>query len=85
MRAWYEGQLTEKLNEFILYALFIGGQLVDWPQYMHSFKKYRCHRNHFGLMDEHPEMDINTNAAQKILVEKIAFEDIQFSYPTRKV
>ena len=82
----HEGQLAaEKLNEFILYALFIGGSIGGLASvYAQLQKAIGATETIFGLMDEHPEMDINTNAAQKILVEKIAFEDIQFSYPTRK-
>ena len=82
----HEGQLAaEKLNEFILYALFIGGSIGGLASvYAQLQKAIGATETIFGLMDEHPEMDINTDAAQKILVEKIAFEDIQFSYPTRK-
>ena len=82
----HEGQLAaEKLNEFILYALFIGGSIGGLASvYAQLQKAIGATETIFGLMDEHPEMDINTAAAQKILVEKIAFENIQFSYPTRK-
>ena len=82
----HEGQLAaEKLNEFILYALFIGGSIGGLASvYAQLQKAIGATETIFGLMDEHPEMEINTDAAQKILVEKIAFEDIQFSYPTRK-
>ena len=82
----HDGQLAaEKLNEFILYALFIGGSIGGLASvYAQLQKAIGATETIFGLMDEHPEMDINTDAAQKILVEKIAFEDIQFSYPTRK-
>jgi len=82
----HEGQLAaEKLNEFILYALFIGGSIGGLASvYAQLQKAIGATETIFGLMDEHPEMDINTDAAQKILVEKIAFENIQFSYPTRK-
>ena len=82
----HEGQLAaEKLNEFILYALFIGGSIGGLASvYAQLQKAIGATETIFGLMDEHPEMDINTDAAQKILVEKIVFENIQFSYPTRK-
>jgi len=82
----HEGQLAaEKLNEFILYALFIGGSIGGLASvYAQLQKAIGATETIFALMDEHPEMDINTAAAQKILVEKIAFENIQFSYPTRK-
>ena len=82
----HEGQLAaEKLNEFILYALFIGGSIGGLASvYAQLQKAIGATETIFGLMDEHPEMDINTDAAQKILVEKIAFKNIQFSYPTRK-
>lgn len=82
----HEGQLAaEKLNEFILYALFIGGSIGGLASvYAQLQKAIGATETIFGLMDEHPEMDINTDAAKKILVDKIAFKNIQFSYPTRK-
>ena len=81
----HEGQLAgEKLNEFILYALFIGGSIGGLASvYAQLQKAIGATETIFNLMEETPEMDINSENAASIDVSKVAFSKVNFSYPTR--
>ena len=81
----HEGQLAgEKLNEFILYALFIGGSIGGLASvYAQLQKAIGATETIFNLMEETPEMDINSESAASIDVSKVAFSKVNFSYPTR--
>ncbi len=81
----HEGQLAgEKLNEFILYALFIGGSIGGLASvYAQLQKAIGATETIFNLMEENPEMDINSENAASIDVSKVAFSKVNFSYPTR--
>ena len=79
----HEGQLAgEKLNEFILYALFIGGSIGGLASvYAQLQKAIGATETIFNLMEENPEMDINSENAASIDVSKVAFSKVNFSYP----
>ena len=81
----HEGQLAgEKLNEFILYALFIGGSIGGLASvYAQLQKAIGATETIFNLMEETPEMDINSENVESIDVSKVAFSKVNFSYPTR--
>ena len=81
----HEGQLAgEKLNEFILYALFIGGSIGGLASvYAQLQKAIGATETIFNLMEETPEMDINSENAVSIDVSNVAFSKVNFSYPTR--
>lgn len=80
----HEGELAaDKLNEFILYALFIGGSIGGLASvYAQLQKAVGATETIFCLMDEEPELvgGEDVTAAQ---VEGISFEEVQFSYPSR--
>ena len=80
----HEGELAaDKLNEFILYALFIGGSIGGLASvYAQLQKAVGATETIFSLMEEQPELvsGYDVSAAQ---VEGISFKDVQFSYPSR--
>lgn len=80
----HEGELAaDKLNEFILYALFIGGSIGGLASvYAQLQKAVGATETIFNLMDEEPELvgGEDVTAAQ---VEGISFKEVQFSYPSR--
>ena len=80
----HEGELAaDKLNEFILYALFIGGSIGGLASvYAQLQKAVGATETIFSLMDEEPELvgGEDVTAAQ---VEGISFKEVQFSYPSR--
>jgi len=80
----HEGELAaDKLNEFILYALFIGGSIGGLASvYAQLQKAVGATETIFSLMDEEPELvsGEDVTAAQ---VEGISFNEVQFSYPSR--
>lgn len=80
----HEGELAaDKLNEFILYALFIGGSIGGLASvYAQLQKAVGATETIFSLMEEEPELvgGEDVTAAQ---VEGISFKEVQFSYPSR--
>lgn len=80
----HEGELAaDKLNEFILYALFIGGSIGGLASvYAQLQKAVGATETIFSLMDEEPELvgGEDVTAAQ---VEGMSFKEVQFSYPSR--
>ncbi len=81
----HEGQLAgEKLNEFILYALFIGGSIGGLASvYAQLQKAIGATETIFDLMEETPEMEISNEEKSSVDVSRIAFNQVNFSYPTR--
>jgi ABC-type multidrug transport system fused ATPase/permease subunit len=81
----HEGQLAgEKLNEFILYALFIGGSIGGLASvYAQLQKAIGATETIFDLMEETPEMEISNEEKSSVDVLRIAFNQVNFSYPTR--
>ena len=80
----HEGELAaDKLNEFILYALFIGGSIGGLASvYAQLQKAVGATETIFSLMDEEPELvpGEDITAAQ---VQGISFKEVEFSYPSR--
>jgi len=81
----HEGELAaDKLNEFILYALFIGGSIGGLASvYAQLQKAVGATETIFSLMDEEKEMEQSVENPTSIQIEGISFKDINFSYPTR--
>ncbi|MCH1533574.1 MAG: ATP-binding cassette domain-containing protein [Schleiferiaceae bacterium] len=81
----HEGELAaEKLNEFILYALFIGGSIGGLANvYAQLQKAIGATETIFGLLDETVEMEPNKEPKAPIEVGSISMKDVKFSYPTR--
>lgn len=83
----HEGQLAaDKLNEFILYALFIGGSIGGLANvYAQLQKAIGATETIFGLMEEEAEMEAGAQgeAKAKAEVESIRFDGVNFSYPSR--
>lgn len=81
----HEGELAaEKLNEFILYALFIGGSIGGLANvYAQLQKAIGATETIFGLLDETVEMEPNKEPQAPIEVGSISMKDVKFSYPTR--
>lgn len=82
----HEGTLAaEKLNEFILYALFIGGSIGGLASvYAQLQKAIGATETIFELMGEEVEMDPKAEVAHsKVAIGELDFKKVQFSYPTR--
>jgi len=81
----HEGELAaEKLNEFILYALFIGGSIGGLANvYAQLQKAIGATETIFGLLDETVEMEPVQAPAAAIEIGSIAMNEVKFSYPTR--
>ena len=80
----HEGELAaDKLNEFILYALFIGGSIGGLASvYAQLQKAVGATETIFSLMDEEPEL-VGVEDVAAAQVEGISFKEVQFSYPSR--
>ena len=80
----HEGELAaDKLNEFILYALFIGGSIGGLASvYAQLQKAVGATETIFSLMDEEPELESSEDVAAA-QVAGISFKEVQFSYPSR--
>lgn len=81
----HEGQLAEdKLNEFILYALFIGGSIGGLASvYAQLQKAIGATETIFGLMEEPLEMPVERKEVAPVEIGTLAFKNVKFSYPTR--
>jgi len=81
----HDGQLAEdKLNEFILYALFIGGSIGGLASvYAQLQKAIGATETIFGLMEEPLEMPVDHQEVDPVEIGTLAFNDVRFSYPTR--
>jgi ABC-type multidrug transport system fused ATPase/permease subunit len=81
----HNGQLqAEKLNEFILYALFIGGSIGGLANvYAQLQKAVGATETIFSLLDEEVEFLEEEGTSAKIEVGAIKFDQVRFSYPSR--
>ena len=81
----HDGQLAEdKLNEFILYALFIGGSIGGLASvYAQLQKAIGATETIFGLMEEPLEMPVEHQDVDPVEIGTLVFKDVRFSYPTR--
>ncbi len=80
----HEGELAaDKLNEFILYALFIGGSIGGLASvYAQLQKAVGATETIFSLMDEEPEL-VMEKMLPPAQVEGISFKEVQFFIPSR--
>jgi ABC-type multidrug transport system fused ATPase/permease subunit len=81
----HSGELAaEKLNEFILYALFIGGSIGGLANvYAQLQKAVGATETIFGLLDEQPEFDEGELEKANVEVGTLRATDLKFSYPSR--
>lgn len=81
----HEGQLAEeKLNEFILYALFIGGSIGGLASvYAQLQKAIGATETIFGLMEEELEMPVEAKSTEAVELADIRFNEVKFNYPSR--
>lgn len=81
----HDGQLAEeKLNEFILYALFIGGSIGGLASvYAQLQKAIGATETIFGLMEEELEMPVEAKSTEAVELGDIRFNEVKFNYPSR--
>lgn len=83
----HDGELAaEKLNEFILYALFIGGSISGLASvYSQLQKAVGATETIFDLLDEKSEYVNEEDLARDVEVPQgdLKVENLQFSYPSR--
>ena len=81
----HNGELAgDKLNEFILYALFIGGSIGGLASvYAQLQKAIGATETIFDLMEEQTEMTIDRVETEAVEIGDIAFDQVEFSYPSR--
>lgn len=81
----HNGELAgDKLNEFILYALFIGGSIGGLASvYAQLQKAIGATETIFDLMEEQTEMTVDRVEKEAVEIGDIAFDQVEFSYPSR--
>tara|TARA_B100000780_G_scaffold188168_1_gene132226 strand:+ start:1924 stop:3744 length:1821 start_codon:yes stop_codon:yes gene_type:complete len=81
----HNGELAgDKLNEFILYALFIGGSIGGLASvYAQLQKAIGATETIFDLMEEQTEMTVDRVETEAVEIGDIAFDQVGFSYPSR--
>ena len=81
----HNGELAgDKLNEFILYALFIGGSIGGLASvYAQLQKAIGATETIFDLMEEQTEMAVDRIETEAVEIGDIAFDQVEFSYPSR--
>ena len=81
----HNGELAgDKLNEFILYALFIGGSIGGLASvYAQLQKAIGATETIFDLMEEQTEMAVDRIETEAVEIGDIAFDQGEFSYPSR--
>lgn len=81
----HNGELAgDKLNEFILYALFIGGSIGGLASvYAQLQKAIGATETIFDLMEEQTEMAVDRVESEAVEIGDIAFDQVEFSYPSR--
>ena len=81
----HNGELAgDKLNEFILYALFIGGSIGGLASvYAQLQKAIGATETIFDLMEEQTEMTVDRVETEAVEIGDIAFDQVEFSYPSR--
>ena len=81
----HDGELAaDKLNEFILYALFIGGSIGGLASvYAQLQKAIGATETIFDLMEEQTEMIVDRVETLAVEIGDIVFNQVEFSYPSR--
>ena len=81
----HNGELAaDKLNEFILYALFIGGSIGGLASvYAQLQKAIGATETIFDLMEEQTEMIVDRVETVAVEIGDIVFNQVKFSYPSR--
>lgn len=81
----HNGELAaDKLNEFILYALFIGGSIGGLASvYAQLQKAIGATETIFDLMEEQTEMIVDRVETLAVEIGDIVFNQVEFSYPSR--
>jgi ABC-type multidrug transport system fused ATPase/permease subunit len=81
----HNGELAaDKLNEFILYALFIGGSIGGLASvYAQLQKAIGATETIFDLMEEQTEMTVDRVETVAVEIGDIVFNQVEFSYPSR--
>ena len=81
----HDGELAaDKLNEFILYALFIGGSIGGLASvYAQLQKAIGATETIFDLMEEQTEMIVDRVETVAVEIGDIVFNQVEFSYPSR--
>ncbi len=81
----HDGELAaDKLNEFILYALFIGGSIGGLASvYAQLQKAIGATETIFDLMEEQTEMIVDRVETVAVEIGDIVFNQVKFSYPSR--
>ena len=81
----HNGELAaDKLNEFILYALFIGGSIGGLASvYAQLQKAIGATETIFDLMEEQTEMIVDRVETVAVEIGDIVFNQVEFSYPSR--
>lgn len=75
---------ADKLNEFILYALFIGGSIGGLASvYAQLQKAIGATETIFDLMEEQTEMIVDRVETVAVEIGDIVFNQVKFSYPSR--
>ena len=75
---------ADKLNEFILYALFIGGSIGGLASvYAQLQKAIGATETIFDLMEEQTEMIVDRVETVAVEIGDIIFNQVKFSYPSR--
>lgn len=75
---------ADKLNEFILYALFIGGSIGGLASvYAQLQKAIGATETIFDLMEEQTEMIVDRVETLAVEIGDIVFNQVEFSYPSR--
>jgi len=75
---------ADKLNEFILYALFIGGSIGGLASvYAQLQKAIGATETIFDLMEEQTEMIVDRVETVAVEIGDIVFNQVEFSYPSR--
>ena len=81
----HDGELAaDKLNEFILYALFIGGSIGGLASvYAQLQKAIGATETIFDLMEEQTEMIVDRVETVAVEIGDVVFNQVEFSYPSR--
>lgn len=89
---WYGATLVQSgamsigdLLSFVLYTTFIGGSIAGLGDiYTQIQKSIGASERVQEIIGKHPEINLRTTKKKLTLKGKINFDDVHFSYPTRK-
>lgn len=75
----------DELMSFILYSVFVGGSMGGVADIFGKIQKaIGSTESLFDLMDEKPELIIDSDVSSRIDIGSILFDKVAFSYPSRK-